>query len=387
MVDADRPQRGCESNKGCNSIRNMKQITLPFGMVIGDVSGIGQYTHISGRTYGATNIKLSEVKTVLSSSSNSLKTLCLDSNISKWAAFKPWRVTNSTAANHGMIIGQTSDIEYQKPTDATGYHLGHFAGYNHNPPVPGVFTLIGGTIYFESSTTIDRSFQVTLPEFDVRTVHNSISKVIIRQVGESDRQAITLTDAIQTDQFVSGQVSLQTDISEAVQTVQLQMWLGFDLGGGLYEELCNYPYAGSGEYFATFNMYRIIAGIDSLIYQNTGQFSPPYDEIRMTCLTIHPDILVSYAFQGERSQTMGDFSDPTLVNVSQASSTSSMGTVLNPPEGYYRFRTILTYNIGTQASKTSDWSYITIGMGGGTQSIGFDELNDELTKSDEEWEL
>ena len=346
-----------------------KNITIPYGYSVAN-NDIGNSALVSGMNYEFWYADIGAVRTLLGESTYDLGQLCRSANINKWAAFKPTRTHPQTQPQHyhGMYIGIGADIEYRGPrsSEADPRDLGHFLGYNHNALAPGVFTLIGGTIYYESSTTINRSFQLTLPEFDVRTVHNSIDRVIRQQLGQSGQSSIVLTDAMQSDRFVSGQISVQTDMGVARQTVQIQMWLGFDLGGGNFELMCNYPSAQGGEYIATFYMYRVVAGMASLTYQNAGMFEPPNDEIRMTCLTVHSSILVSYGFQGQRTQTEGDFSDPTLVNVSQSSSTSSTGLVSQPPDGYYRFRTILTYVIdGTQDSKTSDWSYITIGMGGG----------------------
>lgn len=193
-------------------------------MSINDVS-LGDYSLISGSNYDATNISYFDVFAFIGSNPTyvGLKGLCLNTNINTYAAFKPNRYENYIPY-HGMQYDPGLDeIVYAKPTDATGYRLGDFAGYNHNAPPPTKSYYNTKAVYPVGGGDATVAVLLTLGEIDWRTtvLTNIVSvKMKIAGFGISDSMTLEYTDARQTNGFeFSKGVYVDSNVSLTVSFV------------------------------------------------------------------------------------------------------------------------------------------------------------------------
>lgn len=76
------------------------------------------------------NIKMSDVKTVLGASTWSLYDLCRHANVNRWSGWGPIK---------REVVGGV--LTNRVPTNAEGYSLGSFAGYNHGAPTPAYYSI------------------------------------------------------------------------------------------------------------------------------------------------------------------------------------------------------------------------------------------------------
>jgi len=258
-----------------------KTITLPLGMVIGDVSAIGDYAHISGQQYDATNIKLSEVRSVLSESTYNLGQLCLSSNINVWAAFKPWRRTNPDATDHGMIV-VSHEFAYELPTDISGHALGHFAGYNDDSDTPYIVpTSIQEyyTVFPQTPYTI--GIALYLPEFDVRDVDDgNIVNAYARTYNSVD--ALVYTDTVElTDGVIAaGYIQTYAKINIPPEGTTVNFTVKITLGDTLDVNNVYFPVDGGGEVIITGQLVNgnptAVLALDSFLPDPTFPF-PQYE--------------------------------------------------------------------------------------------------------------
>jgi hypothetical protein len=229
-----------------------KRITLPLGLSIGEVSAIGQYALVSPRVYDFTNIKMSEIRNTLGESTYDLKTLCLSSNINKWAAFKPNRGSGYDPSGMGIESGSPNNIVYLKPTDAFGYVMGHFAGYNHNANTPGEWESALPT--YGSGGEQEIEAPLTLPEFDLRDINASIDGVISDVSGA--KTFMELTDTEIGERAIAVKITLNCDINAVSTSATVVVTLGY-LSGSTPTTYCNFPHAGTGQLSKTLTAYNI----------------------------------------------------------------------------------------------------------------------------------
>ena len=261
-----------------------KTITLPQGMVIGDVSAIGDYALISGQQYDATNIKLSEARSVLGETTWNLGQICLSSNINKWAAFKPWRRTNPDASHHGMIV-VSKDITYELPTAIGGYALGHFAGYNNNADANRTPYVLPSsiqeyyTVFPQTAYTI--GIALYLPEFDVRDVDDgNIVNAYARTYNSVN--ALVYTDEVELTDVVMAAGYIQTyakiDIPAGGTTVNFTVKI--TLGDTIDVNNVYYPTAAGGEVIITGQLVNgnptAVLALDSFLPSPTFPY-PQYE--------------------------------------------------------------------------------------------------------------
>jgi hypothetical protein len=106
------------------------------------------------------NIKLSEVKTLLSEANFSIYDCCNSANVNVWSNFAPV---------HRQVFGGTLSSDITIP-----YHLGDFAGYNHTAVTPGWITgglaAASADIWINSGSTPSFVASVVVSEIDFTTV-------------------------------------------------------------------------------------------------------------------------------------------------------------------------------------------------------------------------
>ena len=117
---------------------------------------------IGVRTILCSNIKMSDVKSVLGETSDDLSVLCTSSNVNKWSAYSPYTRDVSGTPN---IYGNGATLRHNKPT--SNYSLGSFAGYNHGANVPSITsTKHDDDLYMSSGGSDTFSCSVTIGELD-----------------------------------------------------------------------------------------------------------------------------------------------------------------------------------------------------------------------------
>lgn len=319
-----------------------KNITLPLGLNISDVSPIGNYSALTGRNYVFRDIKLSEARNVVGGN-YSVGSVCSSLNINYWAAFKPWR-RGTTGTDSGMVKG-SHDITYVKPTDTSGYHLGDFAGYNHQAPVPGI---ISGqqTLYYQSLGWQDFTLTVSLPEFDVRDFDFMIQGIIVNVAGWEYFTPLTDNDIInKTKSFT---FSINCTSAQSVSATLL-----IQLGGEIGDEpvyVCNFPNPTLSALSEGITVYNgTIPAIN--LTTGDGNISASWD-------ARSNEIVDSYRF--------AKLIDGTYVNIYVGTLTSFVDVLVNSGTRYY-YRLTIRYKDG---SISPNYTYANIialeGDSGGT---------------------
>jgi len=228
-----------------------KQITLPLGMQVGDVD-VGTLSLDSGRTYNVTNITTQAIEDAMGvSGDNGIKELSTKSTatkpgLRKWAAFKP----TGNAKPHGMIVNVvTHEIEYDAPTDADGYRLGDFAGYNNLAPIPYVHPLYD--IYFSSTGNKLGMILIKLPEFDLRDISTSITHLAAKVYVGAGYTTLenTYTEEITDDIVSMGNVAIDFYVACTApndKAFKVVVELGYINATRSFVKYCEYPTGAGG---------------------------------------------------------------------------------------------------------------------------------------------
>ena len=136
-------------------------------------SSIPQQTNMSvvGNTVECINISVSQIKSVLSASTNAVSQLCNHANINRYSFYSPleWSDVN------GLI---TFSPKYP-------YSLGNFAGYNHNASKPGIYSVVPSAInYGNGMKTTDVTVNVKLGEMDLtKNPYSRYIKAVVKDSG------------------------------------------------------------------------------------------------------------------------------------------------------------------------------------------------------------
>jgi hypothetical protein len=113
------------------------------------------------------NIKLSEVKTLLGVAAFNLSDCCTSAAIKKWAAFRPGSFEGPAGGGSDWVPTDITDTPiyvqtWPGGTIADAYKLGEFAGYNHDEVNPPTYYDSGPTtpLSYETGKSIDISFSL-----------------------------------------------------------------------------------------------------------------------------------------------------------------------------------------------------------------------------------
>ena len=121
-------------------------------------------THsVNGSNVDCTDVTVSKVRTVLSASPYNLSSLATHANVNHWSA---WGPTVRTVVGGVLTNGHL--------TNATGYSLGSFGGYNHSAPTPA-FTSGGSNTYSLIQSGADQVFSCVLDIGEV--LYNDVTGV------------------------------------------------------------------------------------------------------------------------------------------------------------------------------------------------------------------
>lgn len=121
---------------------------------------------VNGSTVQCTDIKLTDVKNAIGSSSSTVGGLCNDSAVNKWSYFGPteWYVSSETLLNRVK----------------TPYSLGSFAGYNKDAVEPSIITKTVKSQIITYPTTFDVTAVVRLGEYDFSKIDSNITKLWLK---------------------------------------------------------------------------------------------------------------------------------------------------------------------------------------------------------------